>query len=132
MCAVKSIEDARTMLKFISIGLILIYVIIYAGGLVAYATYNGCDPMALGIITRSEEIMTYFISDKLSFIPGLPGLFVATLVGGTLSSLSSVINACVAMLWRDICLRFSYFENASLRKSMLTNKILCNFSHFLF
>ncbi|KAB7507139.1 Sodium/glucose cotransporter [Armadillidium nasatum] len=126
MCAVKSIEDAKTMLKILIIGWILIYIIIIGEGLVAYATYYGCDPMALGIITRKEEIMTYFISDKMSFIPGLPGLFVATLVGGTLSSLSSVINACVAMLWKDICLRFSYFKNASLKKSMLTNKILCN------
>lgn len=65
-------------------GMFVIYFLIFTGGLIAYASYAGCDPMALGIIKRKEEIMTHFISDKLTFIPGLPGIFVATIIGGTL------------------------------------------------
>ncbi|KAB7504083.1 Sodium-coupled monocarboxylate transporter 2, partial [Armadillidium nasatum] len=61
-----------------------IYFLIFFAGLAAYANYAGCDPMALGIIKRKEEIIPYFVMDKLSFIPGLPGIFVATLVGGSL------------------------------------------------
>ncbi|RXG58520.1 Sodium-coupled monocarboxylate transporter 2 [Armadillidium vulgare] len=72
VCAVKSIEDARTVLKTTFLGRID-YTLVYAGGLVAYATYFGCDPLALGIIKTKEEIMPYYISDKLSFIPGIAG-----------------------------------------------------------
>ncbi|RXG58130.1 Sodium-coupled monocarboxylate transporter 2, partial [Armadillidium vulgare] len=85
VCAVKSIEDAKTVLKYNFFGMILLYTLVFAMGLVAYATYFGCDPMALGIIKTKEQIMPYYISDKLSFIPGIAGIFVATLIGGTLS-----------------------------------------------
>ncbi|KAL7643204.1 UNVERIFIED_CONTAM: hypothetical protein RMT77_006494 [Armadillidium vulgare] len=84
VCAVKFIEDARTVLKYNFFGMILINTLVYAMGLVAYATYFGCDPLALGIIKTKEQIMPYYISDKLSFIPGIAGIFVATLIGGTL------------------------------------------------
>ncbi|RXG73547.1 hypothetical protein Avbf_01936 [Armadillidium vulgare] len=50
-------------------GLLLVYFLTFSCGLVAYASYAGCDPMALGIITKKDQIMTYFVTDKLSFIP---------------------------------------------------------------
>ncbi|RXG60461.1 Sodium-coupled monocarboxylate transporter 1 [Armadillidium vulgare] len=84
MCSVKTMKNAKSVLTYNIYGMILIYFLIFVGGLVAYATYQGCDPMALGIIEKKEEIMTFFLIDKLSFIPGLPGIFVATLIGGTL------------------------------------------------
>ena len=51
-----------------------------------YATYalEGCDPFISGKITKGEQILSYFVVDKLSHIYGLPGLFVATVIGGTL------------------------------------------------
>ncbi|RXG62900.1 Sodium-coupled monocarboxylate transporter 2, partial [Armadillidium vulgare] len=94
-------------------GIFFIYFLIFFAGLAAYANYAGCDPMALGIIKRKEEIIPYFVMDKLSFIPGLPGIFVATLIGGSLSSISTLINGIVAQIWRDICLRFNHFKAAS-------------------
>ncbi|RXG53483.1 hypothetical protein Avbf_17505 [Armadillidium vulgare] len=85
-------------------GIVLIFSLIFPAGLVAYANYAGCDPMALGIIKRKEEIIPYFVMDKLSFIPGLPGIFVAALVGGSLSLIrlfvvgSSVIGIAILSL----------------------------------
>ncbi|RXG69999.1 Sodium-coupled monocarboxylate transporter 2, partial [Armadillidium vulgare] len=84
ICTVKSIKMAQKVLSYNVFGIIFIYFLIFPAGLVAYANYAGCDPMALGIIKRKEEIIPYFVMDKLSFIPGLPGIFVATLVGGSL------------------------------------------------
>ncbi|RXG59935.1 putative sodium-dependent multivitamin transporter, partial [Armadillidium vulgare] len=57
ICAVKSIKNARS--------------------------YAGCDPMALGIIKRNAEIIPYFVINK-SFIPGLSGIFIAAIIGGSL------------------------------------------------
>ncbi|RXG58700.1 Sodium-coupled monocarboxylate transporter 1, partial [Armadillidium vulgare] len=84
--------------------------LIFFCGLVIYATYAGCDPMTLGKIKKKDEIITYYVMDKLSLIPGLPGLFVAAIIGAALSTLSSFINSCVALLWKDACLKFDTFQ----------------------
>ncbi|KAB7496457.1 hypothetical protein Anas_01807, partial [Armadillidium nasatum] len=100
------------------------YILTFSCGLVAYSTYAGCDPMALGLIKKKDQILPYFVIDKLRVIPGLPGLFIATIIGGALSTLSSNINSCVAMMWKDICLKFDFFRNSSEGKATIINKIL--------
>ncbi|KAL7643095.1 UNVERIFIED_CONTAM: hypothetical protein RMT77_006385 [Armadillidium vulgare] len=124
ICAVKTFENARSVLKFNLIGKFAISCLIFFCGLVIYATYAGCDPMTLGKIKKKDEIITYYVMDKLSLIPGLPGLFVATIIGAALSTLSSFINSCVALLWKDACLKFDIFKNTSQFYATLINKIL--------
>ncbi|KAB7503838.1 Sodium-coupled monocarboxylate transporter 1, partial [Armadillidium nasatum] len=113
ICAVKSVKNARRVLKYNIYGKLFAYFLTFFCGLVAYSTYAGCDPMALGLIKKKDQILPYFVIDKLSFVPGLPGLFIATIIGGALSTLSSNINSCVAMMWKDICLKYTYFRNFS-------------------
>ncbi|RXG58136.1 hypothetical protein Avbf_12694 [Armadillidium vulgare] len=84
ICAVKTFENARNVLKFNMIGKFAMSCLIFFCGLVIYATYAGCDPMTLGKIKKKDEIITYYVMDKLSLIPGLPGLFVATIIGAAL------------------------------------------------
>ncbi|RXG56074.1 Sodium-coupled monocarboxylate transporter 2 [Armadillidium vulgare] len=129
ICAVKSVKNARKVLKYNIYGKLFAYVLTFSCGLVAYSTYAGCDPMALGLIKKKDQILPYFVIDKLSFVPGLPGLFIATIIGGALSTLSSNINSCVAMMWKDICLKFAFFRNFSDGKATITNKILCTYNN---
>ncbi|KAL7643094.1 UNVERIFIED_CONTAM: hypothetical protein RMT77_006384 [Armadillidium vulgare] len=124
ICAVKTFENARSVLKFNMIGKFAMSCLIFFCGLVIYATYAGCDPMTLGKIKKKDEIITYYVMDKLSLIPGLPGLFVAAIIGAALSTLSSIINSCVALLWKDACLKFDIFKNTSQFFATLINKIL--------
>ncbi|RXG55995.1 Sodium-coupled monocarboxylate transporter 2 [Armadillidium vulgare] len=80
--------------------------------------------MALGLIKKKDQILPFFVMDKLSLIPGLPGLFVAALLGGTLSTISSWLNSCVALMWRDVFLKFDFFKSASPSCATLTNKLI--------
>ncbi|RXG54842.1 Sodium-coupled monocarboxylate transporter 2 [Armadillidium vulgare] len=84
ICTVKSVKNATRVLKYNFYGKLIVYVLVFSCGLVAYSTYAGCDPMALGLIKNKDQILPYFVIDKLSFIPGLPGLFIAAMIGGTL------------------------------------------------
>ncbi|RXG67087.1 hypothetical protein Avbf_13740 [Armadillidium vulgare] len=79
-------------------------------GLVIYATYAGCDPMALGKIKKKDEIMPYFVMDKLSLIPGLPGLFVAAIIGAALSTLSSYIQLLRGFVVERRLLKIRHFQ----------------------
>lgn len=53
-------------------------------GMGIYATYFDCDPLKAGKIDKMDEILPYFIIDKLAYIPGFLGLFIATLFNGSL------------------------------------------------
>ncbi|RXG59717.1 Sodium-coupled monocarboxylate transporter 2 [Armadillidium vulgare] len=122
--AVKNIDNAKKVMQYNIYGKVIIYFLIFCGGLMAYATYAGCDPMALGLIKKKDQILPFFVMDKLSLIPGLPGIFVATVLGGTLSTISSWINSCAAMIWRDVFLKFDFFKSSSPPCATLTNKLI--------
>lgn len=53
-------------------------------GAVIYATYSTCDPLKLGLTDKMDEILPFFIHDKMFYIPGFVGLFLATLFNGAL------------------------------------------------
>ncbi|KAL7629933.1 UNVERIFIED_CONTAM: hypothetical protein RMT77_019948 [Armadillidium vulgare] len=82
--SVQSVKKAKKVLTFNIFGVIIFMLTIFFSGLVAFANYAGCDPMALGIIKKKDQIMPYFVMDKLSFIPGLQGLYVGAIIGATL------------------------------------------------
>jgi hypothetical protein len=44
-------------------------------GLVVYSVYHGCHPTDLG---TPDKILPYFIANKLNWIVGLEGLFMAS------------------------------------------------------
>ncbi|XP_070578330.1 sodium-dependent multivitamin transporter-like [Ptychodera flava] len=51
---------------------------------------------------RPDQILVYFVSGTLGHIPGIQGLFISSLFAGSLSSISSGLNAIVAVALRDI------------------------------
>lgn len=53
-------------------------------GMVIYSSYYLCDPMESGYIKKMDEILPFYVEDKLSYIPGVLGLFMATLFNGAL------------------------------------------------
>ncbi|KAK4295680.1 hypothetical protein Pmani_031780 [Petrolisthes manimaculis] len=81
-------------------------------GVAVFAVYADCDPMATGDIDKPDEILPYYVTDKLSGFYGLPGLFIAALYAGSLSSYSSQINAVSAVMWEG------YFKNSSWVENM--------------
>lgn len=49
-----------------------------------YSTYFQCDPLQAGYIKKFDGITPFFVNDKLTYIPGFMGLFLATLFNGAL------------------------------------------------
>ncbi|CAC5426793.1 SLC5A6 [Mytilus coruscus] len=67
----------------------------------AYYADKGCDPLANKDIKNSNQIIPYFVSEMLGF-PGIPGLFIAGLFCGALSTLSSNLSSMVAVTYEDM------------------------------
>ncbi|XP_046554578.1 sodium-coupled monocarboxylate transporter 1-like [Haliotis rubra] len=89
---------------FVSLpGLMLIVSLCCMIGIVMYAFYADCHPMAFNnLITNSDQLLPFFVMDILGHVPGLPGVFVSSLFSGSLSTISSSLNALGAIIPRDI------------------------------
>lgn len=70
-------------------------------GLVIYANFNGCDPYITGKISTDDQILPYFVMKYFGNYVGLPGLFVAGIFSGALSTVSSAINSLAAVSYED-------------------------------
>ncbi|KAK3854698.1 hypothetical protein Pcinc_038840 [Petrolisthes cinctipes] len=97
----KSLTHAHLSLLLAMPCYFVLYSLAAFAGLVLFATYEGCDPLAAGLITKKDQILPFFVMDRLSSIPGLPGLFVACIFSGALSTISSAVSSQAAVTWED-------------------------------
>ncbi|XP_054156354.1 sodium-coupled monocarboxylate transporter 1-like [Oppia nitens] len=103
-----SMRAAKRALYLAMPGFVVVLSLIVLIGIVMYARYADCDPLLTGRVTRADQLLPYFVLDifKDQF-PGMPGMFVAFIFGGSLSTLSSGLNAMASIIWddyaRDLC-----------------------------
>ncbi|CDW53674.1 Sodium-dependent multivitamin transporter [Trichuris trichiura] len=71
-------------------------------GMILYHAYGECDPRMLGLTTKVDQILPFYVMNKLSHATGLPGLFVASIYGAGLSTLASGFTALAAVLLQDV------------------------------
>ncbi|KAL9955467.1 hypothetical protein ACROYT_G036795 [Oculina patagonica] len=100
--AVKTLRDAKKALWLNIPGLFLVITICTLDGMVIFATYAGCDLKAQGKITRGDQVLPYFVIDKLGHLKGLPGMFTACLYCAACSTISSALNAMALVTLEDI------------------------------
>ncbi|CAF3014679.1 unnamed protein product [Rotaria sp. Silwood2] len=101
MC-VRSTRAARDALFINAIGVASIIILSGIMGLVIYAYYAGCDPYTAGYIRDVDQTFPYFVMDVLGHKKGLPGIFLACIFSGSLSTISSGLNSLTAVLIEDI------------------------------
>ncbi|XP_050734620.1 sodium-coupled monocarboxylate transporter 2-like isoform X2 [Eriocheir sinensis] len=99
--SMKTLNHARVSLLLTIPFYMSLYFLAAFVGLVLFATYEGCDPLEAGLITKKDQILPFFVMDKLSSAPGLPGLFVACIFSGALSTISSAVSSQAAVTWED-------------------------------
>ncbi|CAI5635654.1 sodium-coupled monocarboxylate transporter 1 isoform X1 [Oreochromis niloticus] len=98
----KSITHARFSLFINLLGLWLILLCSVFAGMCLYSIYKSCDPWTSGLLSALDQLMPYLVMDILGDYPGLPGLFVAAAFSGSLSTVSSSINALAAVTVEDL------------------------------
>nr|XP_039271472.1 sodium-coupled monocarboxylate transporter 1-like isoform X2 [Styela clava] len=70
-------------------------------GLIIYSRYSTCDPITQGCVAKRDQLFPYLVLDILHDYPGVPGLFVACVFSGSLSTVSSGINAMATVSIED-------------------------------
>ncbi|KAM9317207.1 sodium-dependent multivitamin transporter [Gastrophryne carolinensis] len=89
-------------------------------GLVMFAYYrmNGTEPET----AVPDQMVLYFVMDVLQDYPGLPGLFVACLFSGALSTISSAFNSLATVTMEDLIK--PYFPSLTEARATLLSKFL--------
>lgn len=98
----RSLRDAQ---KAIWLNFPGLCIILYVGcfiGLYMAAFYENCDPLKTSFVGDSNQLLPMFVMDVLGDVIGLPGLFVAGLFSGALSTISSGLNSISAVILEDI------------------------------
>ncbi|XP_067948512.1 sodium-coupled monocarboxylate transporter 1-like [Watersipora subatra] len=100
--------------------LIIVTIMSSVGGLVIYSYFKDCDPLTSGRITAVDQLHPLFVMEALGHLPGLPGLIVAAIASGSLSTVSSGLNSLSAVILIDII--------NPLRKTPLSEKFASMFT----
>ncbi|KAF0307765.1 Sodium-coupled monocarboxylate transporter 2 [Amphibalanus amphitrite] len=93
-------------------------------GLAIFANYADCNPLEQGLIQRKDQLVPYFVLDQMSYLTGLPGLFVACIMSGALSTVSSGLNALAAVTWKDFVGNIPLFMKMSAEKQSWALRII--------
>ncbi|XP_031959748.1 sodium-dependent multivitamin transporter isoform X1 [Corvus cornix cornix] len=89
-------------------------------GLVMFV-YNQEHPLA-PTHSSSDQLVLFFVMDVLRDLPGLPGLFVACLFSGSLSTISSAFNSLATVTMEDLVR--PHFPELSESRATLVSKLL--------
>ncbi|XP_005600187.1 sodium-dependent multivitamin transporter [Equus przewalskii] len=71
-------------------------------GLVMFAYYQEYPMSTQQAQAAPDQFVLYFVMDLLKGLPGLPGLFVACLFSGSLSTISSAFNSLATVTMEDL------------------------------
>lgn len=95
-------------------------------GLVMFTYYKEYPMSTQQSAAAPDQFVLYFVMDLLRGLPGLPGLFVACLFSGSLSTISSAFNSLATVTMEDLVRpRFPQFSEA--RATMLSRILACSY-----
>nr|XP_053629344.1 sodium-coupled monocarboxylate transporter 1-like isoform X3 [Cherax quadricarinatus] len=127
LASVSTLQTSQRLIIGFVVGLFTLWIVLYLSGLVAYATYRDCDPLTSGRIQKPDQILTFLVTDKLRYMTGMAGLFVAAVYGCVLSTHSSCGNSMACLVWEDFIKHHKYFSGLSDAKATNVVKLLCKY-----
>jgi len=98
---VKKRSQAVRAIWFNVLGIGSLLLLCAYGGMVMYAYYHDCDPMTTRQVNKKDQLFPLFVMQVMKDYPGVPGLFVAGVFSGALSTVSSGLNSLAAVTLRD-------------------------------
>lgn len=123
---VKTKQMAINALWINLVGLFILMLTCAFGGMVVYAKYWDCDPIRSGAVSKGDQLFPLFVMDTLGQWYGLPGLFVAGIFSGALSTVSSGMNSLAAIVLEDF-IKAGCYPDISDKRSTQISKALSLF-----
>lgn len=103
-CSLPSVRHAQYAALLNIPAMLIVGSLVTAIGLIMFAYYAYCDPLhnpASGVVNGNGLVIDFMLR-MFEKQPGLPGLYLACVFSGTLSTVSSGINSLAAVVWAEI------------------------------
>uniref|UniRef100_A0A914WNV2 Sodium-coupled monocarboxylate transporter 1 n=1 Tax=Plectus sambesii TaxID=2011161 RepID=A0A914WNV2_9BILA len=100
-CCMSTVRRAQALAWYVIPFFVVVQVLVFGLGVIMYAYYVDCDPLQERVVRNSDQLVVYFVTELFHDIPGMPGVFVASVLSGSLSTLSSMINSLSAVTWSE-------------------------------
>lgn len=71
-------------------------------GLVMYAYYKDCDPILAGKVAKVDQMVPYLMMELFRDYRPIPGLIVAAIFAGAISSVASFVNSLAAVTLEEL------------------------------
>ena len=84
ICAGFSFLSISRSLFLFTIGVSLFVGVCCFMGMIIFATYSKCDPLASGKIRADDQLLPLFVMQTVGHLKGVPGLFIAGVFGAAL------------------------------------------------
>ncbi|KAM4706701.1 sodium/iodide cotransporter isoform 1-T2 [Discoglossus pictus] len=118
--ACKTENQAKLAILVNQVGLCVIVSSAVTCGIVMFALYHSCDPVLAGYVSAPDQYMPHLVLEIFDQYPGVPGLFLACAYSGTLSTVSTSINAMAAVTVEDLIK--PYKPNITMKNLTLISK----------
>ncbi|KAL0276708.1 UNVERIFIED_CONTAM: hypothetical protein PYX00_004221 [Menopon gallinae] len=99
--AMPTLLKARITIVIFAVGIVALNSVCCYTGLVIYAAFHDCDPVKTKTISKSDQLLPYFVMKIARHIPGLPGVFVAGVFSAALSTMSTGLNSMTGVILQD-------------------------------
>ncbi|KAK3778554.1 hypothetical protein RRG08_061836 [Elysia crispata] len=120
----RTLRDAKKAVWISCPGYILFGILSIIIGLYMSALYENCDPLQTKLVDNSNQLIPLFMQDILSSVPGLPGVYLAGIFSGTLSTMSSGLNTISMVVIEDF-IRIHLKSRIHKDKERLISQIIC-------
>ncbi|XP_053674462.1 sodium-coupled monocarboxylate transporter 1 [Anopheles nili] len=100
--SLKSLQTAKLALYFSLLGLIAVFLMNFYTGLMTFAHYSDCDPLAAGQITAKDQLLPFYVMDVFGHIKFMAGIFVAGIFAASLGTVAAALNSLAAVTCEDL------------------------------
>ena len=87
-------------------------------GLVMYAYYYRCDPMLSRKVAKPDQMLPYLMMELYSNYRPIPGLIVAAIFAGAISSVASFVNSLAAVTLEEVIRPLLLDRHSSVKESV--------------
>ncbi|CAM4768382.1 unnamed protein product [Rotaria magnacalcarata] len=101
MC-VRTTRGAKQALFINAAGAAIVIILSTFIGIILFAYFADCDPLTTKQVSDVDQIFPFFVMQVLSDKQGLPGVFLACIFSGSLSTISSGLNSLAAVIIEDV------------------------------
>ncbi|XP_055851715.1 sodium-coupled monocarboxylate transporter 2-like [Episyrphus balteatus] len=114
--ALPSLSHAKKSLYLFGVGFLIIMLLNVFTGVILFAKYYDCDPIATKAVDKIDKMVPYFVQDVVGHMHGIPGVFISCVFSASLSTISANLNSLSGIIYFD-CVK-SYINHTEWKANL--------------